>query len=234
MRTLRSVNSARLRKGLMGATAWLASTAVLSLSAVPAYAQSAPPVTTPPATTEPVPTESAPVTDAPPVQGPSPEAPVTPEGAVQGPSPDATVEPLPEAVQEVPPPTDITAPADIGPAEPPNHTASYVLWTASVVSLGIGTAYGVMALKAKKDFDDDPTTKRADKSHDRGIAADVSLGLGVILAATGLAFYFAKDGEGAERGVTSTSARAKPARADVSVAPYVGRSAGGGNLSVRF
>ena len=105
-----------------------------------------------------------------------------------------------------------------------------MLWTASVVSLGIGTAYGVMALKAKKDFDDDPTNKRADKAHDRGIAADVGLGLGVILAATGLVFYFAKDGA-ANDTAASTS---KPVRADLSVAPYVGRSAGGGHLSLRF
>ena len=228
MQTLRSVKCSEAPKRLTQASAWLASALVLSLC-VSTHAQDS--------TTSRVP-DTAPVQappPSPPVQGPSPDAPV---GA-----PDATGTVPPEAMQEVPPAIE-QAPApiveDVGPAapvevapapEPPSHAASYALWTASGVSLALGTVFGVLALKAKKDFDDAPSYKRADDAHDRAIIADVGLGLGVILAVTGTVFYFS-NGDNAEK--TAKLAPRQRGLADVRVAPFLQRSASGGTLSLSF
>ena len=230
MQTLRSPMCIEAsKKTFTKATAMLASALVLSLS-VSAHAQDTGTTRVPAA----APVEAPP--PSPPVQGPSPDA---PPGA-----PDATGTVPPEALQQVPPAIE-QAPAPVvedvapvepveaaaPPAEPPSHAASYALWTASGVSLVLGTVFGVLALKSKQDFNDAPSYKRADEAHDRAIIADVGLGLGVILAVTGTVFYFSR-GDDAEK--NAKLAPRQRSLADVRVAPFVQRSASGGTLSLSF
>jgi hypothetical protein len=114
-----------------------------------------------------------------------------------------------------------------------------VLWGASVVSLALGTACGVMALSAQHDFDEEPTYSHANKVHNLGIAADVGLGLGLLLAITGTVFFFADRGaDGAAPGQSAdSSSRVRTARAAIAelrLAPLVSHHAQGGTIALRF
>ena len=84
-----------------------------------------------------------------------------------------------------------------------------------------------MALGAQHDYDEQPTYDHADKVHNLGIAADVGLGLGLLLAITGTVFFFADRGaEGSEQGQSADSSSrargARPALATLRLAPLVG------------
>jgi hypothetical protein len=104
---------------------------------------------------------------------------------------------------------------------PPSRIPSYILWGAAGASLIVGASFGLAALSAKKDFDDNPTTDGADKVHNRAVISDVGLGLGAILAITGTIFFFSADPPG-------------EAVAQVHVAPLITTNAGGGVVSMRF
>ncbi|MEY4508777.1 MAG: hypothetical protein RLZZ450_899 [Pseudomonadota bacterium] len=129
-------------------------------------------------------------------------------------------------------PDVIAAPVSTTPPAEPTHTRSrlapYALWGTSVVSLALGTVFGVMALGAKQDYDDAPTYKRADKVHNLGIAADTGLGLGLLLAITGTVFYF----------VTPESDKTTHAQTagagTLRIAPLFSHHAQGGTLALRF
>lgn len=149
----------------------------------------------------------------------------------------------PDVVQPAEPlATDAPAPSGPTPAQPAAARPSfapYALWGTSVVSLALGVGFGVMALSAKKDFNDAPTYKRADKVHNLGIAADTGLGLGLLLAITGTVFYFlGHESDGTKHGQAADArTRAHTSKTVLStlrLAPFVGPRAQGGTLALRF
>jgi len=197
-------------------------TLLVSLGAAPVRAQSTPPpVAAPPAA-------PADVVPAP----PEPGTPASVESA-----PPVEVAPAPEVV--VPPAPEVVVPAPLEPLEappteaapPPSLAAPYALWGLGGASLIAGTVLGILALKAESDYEDGPTRDRADKVHNLGIAADVGLGLGVVLAVTGTIFYL-RGGDAPESGAQAQ--RPASSRAHLHVAPSVGARAGGAALSLRF
>jgi hypothetical protein len=188
----------------LGVSALLASLVVAS---TPAYAQSPTPAPSPPA-----------APSAPPESGTTPPpSTAPPEGyapPAEPPPPAATPEPMP--VPAPPPPAAPSAPE-------PSKVPSYLFWGLGGASLIVGTVFGALTLSAKSDFDDNPTYHGADVVHQRSVAADVGLGLGVILLASGTIFYFVQD---------------KPVEhapvAKVRVDPIVSPHTGGGAFTLRF
>lgn len=113
---------------------------------------------------------------------------------------------------------------------PPSPVPAYILWGLGGASLVVGGVFGIMALSAKSDFDDHPTYSQADTVHDRSVAADVGLGLGLILAASGTIFYFMQDPGGAP---VQGQGKGKPV-ATVRVDPLVTPHTRGGALTLHF
>jgi hypothetical protein len=131
----------------------------------------------------------------------------------------------------------VTTPVEPTAARP--SFVPYALWGTSLVSLALGGGFGVMARGAKKDFNDAPTYKRADKVHNLGIAADTGLGLGLLLAITGTAFYFlGHESDGTKHGQAADARTrahtSKTVLSELRIAPFVNHRAQGGTLTLRF
>ena len=212
---------------MVRAGAVVIASAGLAFGGAVAHAQTAPTTTTP----EPAsPDETAPESDsAPPSEAePTETAPQEETQEPQEAPPPDTVSPVVAPIEAEPPP-----PPPPAPPAPKSHVASYIMWGVGAASLAVGTVYGVMALQAKKDFDDKPTYDGADKTENRAIVSDVALGAGLILAITGTVFYFVKD-EPRDTAAASKSTKQRLVRNDLRVQPYVGARTGGGTLSLRF
>lgn len=151
-------------------------------------------------------------------QAQSVETPPAAQPAEQAPPP---VEPPPKAITTAEPPVSEAPPASEAPRSA--RAAPYALWTLGAASLAAGAVVGVLALKAKSDYDDAPTVDHADKVHNLSIGADVGLGLGAILVLTGTIFYLRRD-----------EVREANALGRLDVAPLVGKSGGGGRLTFHF
>jgi hypothetical protein len=168
----------------------------------------------------------------PPMAAPPPEAPTTPALA---PPPELAAPPIPPPPIYVPPPA--TAPLAPLLEAAPSRIPAYVIWGAAGASLVVGAVLGFAAISAKSDFDDRPTYDRADTVHSRAVAADVALGLGLVLAATGTVFFFSggsHEAGGAMASAPSRSSTRAPAPPRLRIDPMVGRTAGGGALTMQF
>jgi hypothetical protein len=75
-----------------------------------------------------------------------------------------------------------------------------------------------MALGAKKDFKDDPTTENADTAERNALIADMSFGIALTLGITGIVLLTADDAEEAAEAAKKRK---------VHVAPYAGKKGGG-------
>jgi uncharacterized membrane protein len=180
-------------------------------SSRPAFAQT-------PAPTAPEPAPAAPPAPA--------TTPATPPPETAAPPPEA---PPPPAAPEAPPPP-AAPPPEAPAATAPSRTPSYVFWAVGGASLIAGAVVGVMALSAKSDFDDHPTYDNADKVNDLAFAADVGLGVGIILLATGTIFYLVDD-----KPMPSTQGKPKsPPVANVHFDPIVSSHTRGGAFTLRF
>jgi hypothetical protein len=118
-------------------------------------------------------------------------------------------------------PVEEPAPAAPAPAEPPAKKSL----VPAAVTLGLGgaglisgTLFGIMALGAKKDFNDDPTTANADTAERNALIADMSFGIALTLGITGVVLLTAEDEEAAAE--TAQKQR-------VLVAPYADKKGGG-------
>jgi hypothetical protein len=97
-------------------------------------------------------------------------------------------------VREEPPPAAVPPPVAPAPAPtPPPKPAEERSLVPAYVTLGIagvgaivGTIFGIQALGAKSDFDDNPTTDNADKAERNALIADMSFGVALTLGITGI------------------------------------------------
>jgi len=175
--------------------------------------------------------------------GPS-QAPVAPSVEAPVPEPAAPMN-APQPVQALPPaemaPPPPPAAWSLGPTgEPPGTVVEHsrvpaiLLWAVGGASLVVGAAFGIAAISAKNDFNDKPTYERADAVHNRAVISDVGFGLGIVLVATGTAFFFgASEAAGPMKVATNASSPA-PAVGRLRLDPLVGRSGGGGVVTMRF
>lgn len=133
---------------------------------------------------------------------------------------EAPPEPAPAPV--APPPEPEEPPP---PAEPRSKVPAYVTLGIAGVSAAVGTFFGIKALGAKSDFDDDPTTDAADDVERNALIADMAFGVAITLGVTGVVLLTSADSPSKE-----AAKRAPKRRFDV--APYVGPK--GGGAAARF
>ena len=124
----------------------------------------------------------------------------------------------------------VETPAPMPPPPPPPEKRSSV---PAYVTLGIagagaivGTIFGLKALSSKSDFNDHPTTKKADDTERNALIADMSFGVAITLGVTGIVLLTSDDDSGKE------SARAKPYKLEFG--GYAGKQKGGASARLTF
>jgi hypothetical protein len=132
----------------------------------------------------------------------------------------ATPEPMPAA----PPPA---APPPPPPAPPPpperSKVPAYVTLGIAGASAAVGTFFGIQALSAKSDFNDDPTSDTADDVERNALIADMAFGVAITLGVTGIVLLTSSD----EPAQAKATPRVLPKRAALRVTPYASPKGGG-------
>lgn len=150
--------------------------------------------------------------------------------------------PPPEPPPKVAAKTEPAKPADVPPPEEEakggsSNLPAYIALGAGAVGLGIGTFFGIKALGAKSDFDDNPTTANADKAERNALIADMSFGIGLTLGITGAVLLLTSGGDDSSSGseISAHNGKApRTLRAHFDVAPIVGPTVQGAAARVSF
>ncbi len=106
--------------------------------------------------------------------------------------------PAPVAADPLPPKV---AEAPVAPAPKPaqDRTAAYVTGSIALLAAGTGTAFGLMALSQKSDFDSTPTKAIADRGENYTLVADMSFGLALTFGLTSAVLFLTDDEEPAAK-----------------------------------
>lgn len=72
-------------------------------------------------------------------------------------------------------------------------TPAYVTLGVAGVSTIVGTYFGIRALSAKSDYNDHPTSAKADKVENSALVADMAFGVAITLGVTGIVLLTAPD-----------------------------------------
>lgn len=126
--------------------------------------------------------------------------------------------------QQAPPPV-ATEPVVATPVEKKSLVPAAVTLGLGGAGLISGTLFGIMALGAKKDFNDNPTTANADTAERNALIADMSFGIALTLGITGIVLLTAQDEEAAAE--TAQKRR-------LLVAPYASKKGGGLSGLLKF
>jgi hypothetical protein len=121
--------------------------------------------------------------------------------------------------------------ADTTPAPPPeprSRIPGYVTLGIAGASAIVGTIFGIRALNDKSDFEDDPTTAKADDTERNALIADMAFGVTLTLGITGIVLLVADD-PATEQPVVSA-----PSPQRVQISPYVARTGGGASATLTF
>ena len=97
------------------------------------------------------------------------------------------LEAVPPPPPAPPPPVAAAAPPaqqDAAPAAPRSKLPAYITGGIAVAAAGVGTVFGVMALKDKSDFDSHPTASKADDGENHALIADMAIGVALTMAVT--------------------------------------------------
>jgi hypothetical protein len=154
--------------------------------------------------------------------------------------------PPPPPVAAAPPPA-ATPPAETtAPAAPPSKLPAWITGGLAVAAAGVGTAFGVMALNDKSDFNNTPTTGKADDGENHALISDMAFGVAITLGVTSAVLFLTSDDTTPAPAATPVpaSGSAKGARAvavtkprhDVSITPtpFVSAHGGGAGALIRF
>lgn len=135
-----------------------------------------------------------------------------------------------------PAPTEAPAPAEpekaepAPPPQPKSKVPAYVTLGIAGAATAVGAFFGVKALGAKGDFDDDPTTDNADAVERNALIADMAFGVAITLGVTGVVLLTSGDSEPAKE--KASKAKRLPQKARFNVAPYA--TPNGGGAAARF
>lgn len=141
--------------------------------------------------------------------------------------PPAPAPPPPIAATPAPPPPPAPAP----PPEPRSKVPAFVTGGLAVVAAGIGTVFGVIALKDKSDFDKNPTADKADDGENHALISDMAFGVAVTLGVTSAVLFLTNDEQPAAAGAATS---AKHTTHKPTLVPIVTRNGGGAGALVRF
>jgi hypothetical protein len=130
--------------------------------------------------------------------------------------------PPPEPVAVAPPPPPPPLPP---PAAPRSKVPAFVTGGLAIAAAGVGTAFGVLALKDKSDFDKNPTAHTADNGDTHALIADMAFGVALTFGVTSAVLFLTKDEQPTPPPATAKS---------VKVTPWVSSRAGGAGLVMPF
>jgi hypothetical protein len=146
--------------------------------------------------------------------------------------------PPPPPVAAVPPPPPPAPPPP--PPEPRSKVPAYVTGGLAIVAAGVGTAFGIMALSDKSDFDKNPTTQTADNGDTHALIADMSFGVALTFGVTSAVLFLTSDEPpaattpSASNHGNKTADAKKPRGLKITPTPMVGPHSGGAGLTLRF
>jgi len=155
----------------------------------------------------------------------------------------ADLEPVPPPPPPAapPPPPVVAAPLPPAPpppsAEPRSKVPAYVTGALAVAAAGVGTAFGIVALNDKSDFDKNPTTKKADDGDTHALIADMAFGVALTFGVTSAVLFLTKDEQPAPPAATAASERKQAAKSKgliVTPTPWVGLHSGGAGVVMQF
>jgi hypothetical protein len=154
---------------------------------------------------------------------------------------DLAVEPPPAPQPPVIAPEPAASPPSVPPpSEPRSAVPAYVTGALAIAAAGVGTAFGIVALNDKADFDRNPTTHTADNGDTHSLVADMSFGIAITLGVTSIVLFATKDEAapvartGSSKAVAIRRPDAKKAAVSWTAAPFVGAHSGGAGFVVRF
>jgi hypothetical protein len=130
-----------------------------------------------------------------------------------------------------------TAPVVVPPPPPPKRskTPAYITGGLAIASAGIGTFFGLQALKAQSDFKANPTLTGANSGENKALIADMAFGVAVTLGVTSVVLLTAKN----EAPAAAPTEAPKPQASNrggitVHPVPVLYPSGGGAGAVVRF
>jgi hypothetical protein len=147
-----------------------------------------------------------------------------------------SVELAPKAPPPPPPPpvAEVTPPPPPPPAEKHSKVPAYVTLGIAAGGAVVGTIFGVKALSAKSDFDNNPTTEHADDTERNALIADMAFGVALTLGVTGIVLLTSGDDEAPAAKAARLHQPLKAPKASLRVLPYVGRESGGATARLTF
>lgn len=140
--------------------------------------------------------------------------------ATPPPAPPPVAEPLPAPAPVAPPPPAL---------EKRSMVPAFVTLGIAAAGAAVGTVFGLQALSAKSDFEDNPSTEAADDTERNALIADMAFGVAITLGVTGIVLLTSSDDAPAE---TASRPKAPPMKLELDT--YAGRSGGGGKLRLTF
>jgi hypothetical protein len=153
---------------------------------------------------------------------------------------DSAPPPAPPAPAPAPAPI-VAAPLPVAPppppAEPRSKVPAYVTGALAVAAAGVGTAFGIVALNDKSNFDKNPTTTTADNGDTHALIADMAFGVALTFGVTSAVLFFTKDEPPAPAAATARAPSekdAKKTRVTFTPTPWVGARSGGAGFVLRF
>lgn len=111
---------------------------------------------------------------------------------------------------------------------------AYVTLGIAAVSAGTGTYFGIRALSAKSDYEDHPTTSKADDVENNALIADMAFGVAITLGVTGIVLLTAPDDTEQPPAAAQAGRTQRPARARLVVAPFASPQAAGAGALLSF
>lgn len=122
-------------------------------------------------------------------------------------------------------------PAEQAPASTGERSRAPAFVTLGIAgaSAVVGTVFGIKALDEKSQFDDAPTTSRADSVERNALIADMAFGVALTLGITGIVLLVADDAPGDQ-----ALEQKAPRTGEIRVAPYVTPQGAGAGARVTF
>ncbi len=122
-------------------------------------------------------------------------------------------------------------PSDPAPSGPKSKVPAYVTLGIAGAGALVGTFFGVKALSAKSDFNDNPTSDGADDVERNALISDMAFGVAITLGVTGIVLLTSSDsgGEKAKKERFMTASRPK-----LRVAPVIAPTMGGAAAQLTF
>ncbi len=158
----------------------------------------------------------------------------------------ATLDAEAAAPPPTPPPAAVAAaPAQPAPPPPPppeprSKVPAYITGGLAIVAAGVGTAFGVIALGDKSDFDKNPTSSTADNGDTHALIADMAFGVAITFGVTSAVLFLTNDepppaaaGADSPKHV-ARAATSKPSQFKITPTPIVGPHTGGAGVLVQF